>query len=184
MAKTMRRIVIVAILLILIAGAACVALFTCSAGTPLEGARTATLNTVIEQTGVKDRIKTALADKASDIAAEYGVPEELLDAGIDMLAIEDWKVTELPADATVAKTVEMDVGGSPVQVTTYDDKSIVSLRGEGKLNTYGQTITFEVPESAQGLADLLPYLDAAEEIGVAELIGNLMPSADSAADEA
>ena len=179
MAKTMRRIVIAAILLILIAGAACVALFTCSAGTPLEGARTATLNTVIEQTGVKDRMKAELNSKASEIADQYGVPAELLNAGIDMLDIESWKVVDTPTNATVKKTVEMDVSGSPVQITTYDDDSILSIRGEGKLNTYGQTITFEIPESAQSVASLLPYLDTAEEIDAADLIGSLIPSANA-----
>lgn len=180
MAKTMRRIVIVAILLIALAGIACFALLNCSAGTPLESARTATLNTIIDQTGVKDRIKTELANKAGDIASEYGVPEEILDAGIDMLAIDDWKVVDTPSKAKVDKTVEMDVGESVVQVTTYDDDSIVSIKGDGKLNTFGQTITFEVPESARGAANLLSYIDAAEELGVDTLIGNLIPSGDAA----
>lgn len=176
MAKSMRRIVIVAILLIALAGAACFAVLICSTDTPFEGARTATLNTIIDNTGVKDRVKTALSNKASDVAEKYGVPEELVDAGMDMLAIEDWKVTETPANAAVEKTVEMDVGGSPVQITTYDDKSIVSLKGEGKLNTFGQTITFKIPESAQGIADLLPYLDATEDVEAADLISRLIGS--------
>ena len=177
-AKTMKRIVIAAILLIVIAAAACIALVTCSTGTPLESARSSVLNTVIDTSGVKDRIEAGLKNRASSLAEEYGIPEEILDAGIDMLAIDKWKVTNAPSDAQVKKTVEIDLDGSPVQITTYDDDSIVSIKGEGKLNTFGQTITFEVPESAQGLANLLPYYDAAEEVGALDAINSLIHSSE------
>ena len=174
MAKTMKRIVITAIILILLAAIACCGVAFCSSGTVFENARTAAINNVINTTGIKDTIDASLRSKASELAAQYGIPEQLLDGGIDMLSIQDWEVVNTPTDATVDKTVELDYEGSPIQITTYDDPSIISVKGEGQLNTYGQTITFSVPESAQGIPKLLPYLDAAEEIGAAELVQKLI----------
>ena len=172
MAKTMRRIVIASIVLIALAAAACLAVYSCSVGTPLEGVRTSALNTLIDQAGVKDKIKSELETRAEETAEQYGIPVELLDAGIDMLAIEDWKVVDTPTDKGVNKTVEVDVGGNPVQVTLYDDPSLVSVKGDGAINTFGQMVTFEIPESAQTAVSMLPYIDAAEELDAASLLGS------------
>ena len=180
MAKTMRNIVIVAILLIALAAAACFALFTCSAGTPLEGARTSALNTIIDKSGVKDKVKEHLATRSQDLADQYGIPHEVVDMGVDMLAIDDWKVVDTPTDSKVKETVEFDVQGSPVQVTLYDDPSVVSLKGNGEINTFGQDITFSIPESAQTAVGILPYIDAAEDIDLPTLLGSLSGLADRA----
>lgn len=180
MAKTMRRIVIVAVLLIALAAAACFAVYKCSAGTPLEGVRTSALNTLIDQTGIKDKIKSELDRRSQSVAEEYGIPAELAEAGVEMLAIDDWKVVDTPADTEVAKTVELDVKGSPIQVTLYEDPSVVSIRGDGEINTLGQSITFEIPESAQAAVGLLPYIDAAEEIDLPSTLSTISSLLDGA----
>lgn len=158
MAKIMRRIIIVAILLIALAAAAVFALYNCSAGTPFEGLRTAALNTAIDQAGIKDRVKSALNDKATEIAESYGLPAELATAGVNALAIDEWKVVDTPTDANETNTFTFYAEGSDVRVTLYDDPSVVSIRGtDGKLNTYGQAITFQVPETVQNVSELISY---------------------------
>ena len=171
MAKTMRRIVITAILLIALAGVAVAGVYLYSSGTAIEGVRTNLLNSAIEQFGLKDQIEGNLRQRATSLAEEYGLPSDLFDGVIDSLAIDQWKVVDTPTDTASTKTVELDVEGSPIQVTLYDDPSYISIRGEGTINTFGQTITLEVPESAQSITGLLPYYDAAEEIGILDLIG-------------
>lgn len=154
MIKTMRRIVIAAILLIALAAGACLALYNCSAGTPLEGARTQALNVALEQSGIKDTIESKLRENASSLAEEYGIPSGLVDMGIDELAIQDWKIANTPTSEPTG-TIHLTYEGSPIELTTYEDPSVLSIKGEGKLNTYGQKITFSVPESVQGLSSLL-----------------------------
>ena len=173
MAKTMRRIVITALVLILLAGVACFALFTFGVGTPVEGVRTTALNTFIDKAGIKEAIKTSLSEQVGKVAEDYNIPEEITSAGIDLLAIDDWKVVDTPSSDSIKKTVEFDVDGSPVQVTLYDDPSLVSVRGYGKINTLGTTVTFEVPECAQTPVSLLPYADAAEELDVEVVLDGL-----------
>lgn len=163
----------VAILLIALAAAACFALYNCSAGTPFESVRTSALNTVIDQSGVKEKIKNQLDQKASSLAERYGLPAELADTGVDMLEVDKWKVVDTPDESTVKKTVEFDIKGSPVQVTLYDDPSVISVEGNGEINTYGQKISFEVPASAQAVVGMLPYADSSEEVDAASMVGNI-----------
>ena len=173
MRKTMKRIVVTAIVLILLAGIACVAVMASNPNSPLHNARITALNTVIDATGIKDHLRGELETRAKAAAEEYGIPQEVIDEGIDMLAIEDWRVVDNPDSTTINKTVEMDINGSLLQVTTYDDESVISIKGEGNINTFGQTISFSVPESARGLSNLLPYIEAAEELGIPELADSL-----------
>lgn len=177
MARTMRRIVLIAILLIALAGAACFALYNCSAGTPFEGVRTSALNMIIDQSGMKEKVKSELNQKANSLAERYGLPAELANFGVDMLEIEKWKVVDTPNENTAKNTVEFDVKGSPVQVTFYEDPSVISVKSEGKINTYGQKVSFEIPASAQAVVSVFPYANAAEgidEASIAEGLSNLL----------
>lgn len=162
MAKTMRRIVITAILLIVIAVGASALVLTggCSAAfsflgssNPFAGAQAAATNMVIDQSGIKDRIEGELHTYARQIADEYGIPIEILDAGIEDLAVHDWKAVEKPEGVTETGNYKVDAAGTLVGITTYDDTGIVGV------NAYGLDATLSVPESAQPYTALIPLLE-------------------------
>ncbi len=161
MAKTMRNVVIAAILMIVIAGGACALVVTggCSSafnflGTsnPFSGAQVAAQNTLIDQLGVKDRIESELYSHVNEISEATGIPAPVLNAGIAQLDIQDWEAVEKPANAKETSNFTVDADGTPVSVTTYDDTSIVTVEA------YGQEVTLGIPESAQTYSDFLPYL--------------------------
>ena len=158
--RTAVRIVTIALLLILAAGAACAVLVTCTANTPFEGARVTAINTFLDKTGAKTHIESELHAQADKISEQTGLPVEVVNSGIEMLDIEDWEVTTLPADAVSVGTFETAYKGKTVKVTTYEDASYVTV------GVYGQSITFDVPESAQMLTKMAPYLHSAEDLGL------------------
>ena len=158
--KTAARIVTVAVLLILIAGAACAVLVTCTANTPLEGARVTAINTFLDNIGAKTHIESELHAQADKISEQTGLPVEVVNTGIEMLDIEDWEATSLPSDAVSIGTFETDYKGQTVRVTAYEDASYLTV------DVYGQSITFDVPESAQLFTEMAPYLDSAEDLGL------------------
>ena len=161
MAKTMRNVVIACILLIVLAGCACALVMTggCSnvqipgIGNPFSGAQTAATNAVIDASGVKDRVDNELHARAQQVSEEYGIPIELLNKGIDDLAIQDWQAVEKPEGAVETGSYQVDAGGTPIGITTYDDTSIVGV------NAYGVETTLSVPESARPYASLIPLLE-------------------------
>ena len=158
--RTAVRIVTIALLLILAAGAACAVLVTCTANTPFEGARVTAINTFLDKTGAKTHIESELHAQAGKISEQTGLPVEVVNSGIEMLDIEDWEVTTLPADAVSVGTFETDYRGKTVKVTTYEDASYVTV------DAYGQSITFNVPESAQTFTEMAPYLHSAQDLGL------------------
>lgn len=162
MAKTMRNVVITAILLIVIAvgASAMVMMGGCSSAfsflgsaNPFPGAQAAATNLAIDQLGIKDRIESELHTQAQNIADEYGVPIEVLNAGIDDLAIQDWKAVAKPESVTETGNYQVDANGTSVGITTYDDNSIVGV------SAYGVDATLEVPESARPYTALIPLLE-------------------------
>ena len=156
MTKTFKRIVIAGIAFIILAVAASALVVTggCStnASNPVEGAKNSTLNAVIDASGIKGKVDSELRSKAGEIAGQVGIPQSTVDSFVDGLAIEDWQVTSLPSSATETGTYSVDADGTPAQITTYDDPSIVTI------NAYGQSITMEIPESAQSYVSLIGYL--------------------------
>lgn len=164
MARTMRNIVLTAILLIALAAAACGLVLTGGFGNvglpslgdlnPFAGAKATATNALIESSGIKDRVDSELRAHANDIAAQTGIPIETVNAGIDELAVQDWQATEKPATAVETATYSVEADGTPVDITTYDDESIVTVEA------YGQEVTLAVPESAQQFADYLPLLES------------------------
>ena len=162
MAKTMRRVVITAIVLIVIAVGASALVLTggCSqafnflgASNPFPGVQAAATNTLIDQLGIKDRIESELHKAAQQIADEYGVPIEILDKGISDLAVHEWKAVEKPAGVTETGKYEVDANGTPVGITTYNDPSVVGV------SAYGLDATLEVPESARPYTALIPLIE-------------------------
>lgn len=154
MNRTFKRIFIAAIVLIVVAaGAAALVVFGGSKA-PLEGARTATINTIIDTSGIKERIDAQLRSRAQDLSDATGIPSGIVEAAIDDLDIPSWQATVLPETATEQSQFDIEVEGAPVTVTTYDDDSVVTIEA------YDQEVTFELPESARPYLSLLGYLDA------------------------
>ena len=152
-----KRIIIVGICLILIAGIASAAVLSggCStnAGDPLEGAKVSATNTLIDLSGIKGRIDSEVRAKASEVASESGGPQAVVDNIVDSVAIEDWQATSLPPDAVETGTYDVVSDDMSAKVTTYEDPSVVTVEA------YGQTITMEVPESAQSYVPFIKYLE-------------------------
>ena len=162
--RTARRIVTMAIILILLAGLACGALIMCGSETPLAGARASAVNALLDSTGVKERLDAELRTQAERVAQQTGVPVEVLDAGIDMLDITHWEAADLPDDVAVASSFELEVEGQDVTVTAYDDPSYVTI------GAFGQEVTFDVPTSAQSFTSLAPYLDGLQGLGLEDIL--------------
>ena len=156
MAKTMRNVVITGIVMILAAAglSAAVLLGGCNgmSSESLEAARADAINAVVDNLGLKSKLDSELRSRGYEIVGEYGMPNELADQIIDSLAIEDWSVTTLPQDAVESSNVSLDVEGTPVDITTYEDTSVVTL------GAYGQKVTFSVPQSAQVYVPYVRYL--------------------------
>lgn len=106
-------------------------------------AKAAVANAALDMGGVKDKMQDALESNRRTIAAATGLTDEQVDAMIDDLDIASWQATPLPADATPAHTVDGASAGIDGSITTYDDPTYITVEA------YGQTITLEVPESAQ-----------------------------------
>lgn len=107
------------------------------------------LNAVLDATGAKSKIESALRANAGTIASQLGVDESTVDSAIDSLDIPDWEVASLPEDAVATQTVPVEYDGTDAQVTLYDDDSYVTL------SAYGQDVTLAVPESARSSLDYL-----------------------------
>lgn len=159
--KTAVRIVTLAIIFILAAGAACLGLVTCGSQTPLEGARVAAINTLLDKTGAKQRLESELYAKADAIAEETGIPVELVNTGIGMANVTEWKAVSLPADVTETAKFETKFRDQALSLTTYDDPSLVTV------GIWGQSICFEVPDSTQTFTKIAPYVSSLSDLGSA-----------------
>ena len=161
----MKRIVALAIIFILLAGVAVFGLTLCSSDTPFESLRTDTVNTLLEKTGVKQRLENELYAKAEKFAEDTGIPVGLVDEAVSMVDITNWKAVPLPDDAVENGSVSADIDGQHYELTTYEDPSYVTV------SAYGQVLTFEVPESAQTFTRYGPYLSQVQDWGITELLG-------------
>lgn len=118
-----------------------------------EEAKATATNAALDMSGLKDRVRDTLEANRDGIAQTAGLSSAEFDAAIDGLAIDSWKAAPLPADAQPAVTYDGAFAGVEGAVTTYDDPGYVTVEA------YGQTVTFQVPESAQAY---LPYLASAQ----------------------
>ncbi len=125
-------------------------------GNPLEqfanDTKTSLINTAIDASGVKGTIKNELNSRSEQIAQATGMSQEQVNSAINDLAIDDWTATTLPDTATPTASYNGDNFGVDGTLTTYDDPSYVTVEA------YGQTITFDVPASAQAYLPYLGYL--------------------------
>ena len=116
------------------------------------GVGTAAANAALDASGVKEQIESTLRSNASAIAAATGMSQSQVEAAIDNLDISSWRITTLPDDATVRGSFNTTYNGADATVTTYADPSYVTV------DALGQTLTLEVPSSAQDYVSLLSYL--------------------------
>ena len=161
MTKTFKRIIITGIVFIAIAAGAVALVMTggCSsnASSPISGFTNGALNTVIDITGVKGHVDSLLREKAGSLAEEWGVSQSVAEEVIDSLAIEDWRVTSLPADAVKTGTSTVRAKDVDVTITTYEDPGILTV------GAYGFSLTMEVPESAELYTPFLNYIQYFQE---------------------
>ena len=115
-------------------------------------AKNAAANAALDASGAKNRVQEALDAHVSDIAAATGLSTAEVQKGIDDLAVQEWKVTDLPASAQAEVTISASAAGVDGTLTVYDDPSYVTV------NAYGQNLTLEVPESARQYMGYLAYL--------------------------
>ena len=157
MAKTVRNVATtgIAFVLVVVGLSIAVLLGGCGGISPesLDAARADAANAIIENMNLKSKLDAELRTQGHEIVGQFGMPNELADQVIDSLAIQDWEVTVLPQDASQASNITVDVEGTPVEITTYEDNSIVTV------GAYGQEITFSVPESAQVYIPYVHYLE-------------------------
>ena len=157
MTAPFKRIIAVGIILIVITIGLSLFVVTggCTKGyAPLDNARNGVINTVIDASGVNDRIDSALRAKGAEIAEEYNSPPAMVTKVIDDLDIKDWKAVTLPENSKQTGTYSFTYENTPIQLTTYEDPSVVTVVA------YDQTVTMEVPESARS------YVSLAEDLGV------------------
>lgn len=121
-------------------------------GEAASSAKNAALNAALDVSGAKDRVQEALESHVGDIAAATGLSTTAVEQGIDQLAVKDWEVATLPDSAQETGTHSGSAAGISGTVTTYDDPSYVTVEA------YGQTVTLQVPESAQPYLGYLSYL--------------------------
>lgn len=155
MNSTFKRIIIVGIAMIAIAGAAVALVLTggCSGqAQPLEDVKNNAVNFAIESSGIKDKVDAKLRSEAGVLAEELGIPQSVVNEMVDEIDVKNWQATTLPADAVETGSFDVDIEGTPTTVTTYEDPSIVTV------NAYGQSVTMAVPESAQEYTSMLKYL--------------------------
>ena len=157
--KTAVRIVTLAIVFILIAAAACLGLVMCSSETPLDGFRTTAINELLDRSGAKERLEAEMYEHAEEVAQSAGIPVELVNTGIEMLDVTEWRAVELPTDAEETATFRTEYRNQPVTLTTYDDLSLVTLE------VWNQSVSFKVPESTQTFTSLAPYASSLMDLG-------------------
>lgn len=112
-------------------------------------AQAGAVNAVLDASGAKGAVQDALDANVGTIANALGVTVGDATAIVDNLAVESWTATTLPSTVTATSVVDGSSLGIDGTVTLYDDPNYATI------DAYGQTITFEVPDSAQ---QYLPYL--------------------------
>lgn len=139
----------IAILSVAIIGIIGVGVFISQTGGDLE---TTATNAAIDVSGIKQKAEDKLKENREEIAAATGLSLDQVDAAIVDLDIGSWKATVLPSNAQSTGSFETSYGGMSGTVTTYTDPSYVTVESSG------QTITLEVPDSAQSYLAYLSYL--------------------------
>lgn len=121
---------------------------------PIAGIRAASMNALIDMSGLKDKAATALHDNLNSISAATGLSEADCAQIIYSLDVPSWEATVLPNSVEEAGSLSGDYAGIEGTITFYNDPEYVTI------DAYGQNVTMRIPESAQAY---LPYLQLAEQ---------------------
>lgn len=109
-------------------------------------------NAALDAIGIKGKANEMLHENAGRIAEATGIPKLMVDRMIDELDIESWQLTTLPKSATPTGTTTVDYNGTKLDLTIYDDPSVVTV------GTDMGDITLAVPSSVQGTISFLKNL--------------------------
>lgn len=120
---------------------------------PIAGIKAASMNALIDMSGLKDKAATALHDNLGSISAATGLSEADCAQIIYSLDVPSWEAAVLPNSAEKAGSLSGDYAGIEGTITFYDDPEYITI------DAYGQNVTMRIPESAQAY---LPYLQLAE----------------------
>lgn len=123
------------------------------AGKAAEKAQNEAVNKLVDQTGLKEAAVQELHAHAEDIAYATGLDSSMVDYVIDSMNIPSWQTTTLPEDAYATTSVPFTYEGTNATLTTYDDPGYMTVEA------YGQSVTFAVPEGAQGCIGYLSYVN-------------------------
>lgn len=118
----------------------------------MDEAGTGAANAALDATGIKKQADTMLRENAGHIAEMTGIPEPMVKGMIDDLDVQSWQVTNLPPNAVATGSAQVDYQGVAVELTAYDDPSVVTV------HTDMGAVTLAVPESAQSTVKYLQYL--------------------------
>lgn len=121
---------------------------------PIAGIRAASMNALIDVSGLKSKAASALHDNLDTISAATGLSEADCAQIVYSLDVQNWEAAVLPNSAVELGSISGSYAGFDGTLTYYDDPEYVTV------DAYGQTVTMKIPESAQ---TYLPYLQLAEE---------------------
>lgn len=121
---------------------------------PIAGIRAASMNALIDVSGLKSKAASALHDNLDTISAATGLSEADCAQIVYSLDVQNWEAAVLPNSAEELGSISGSYAGFDGTLTYYDDPEYVTV------DAYGQTVTMKIPESAQ---TYLPYLQLAEE---------------------
>ncbi|MEG0323988.1 MAG: hypothetical protein RR547_06025 [Raoultibacter sp.] len=116
---------------------------------PIANVRAASMNALIDASGLKDKAMRAMHDNLDVISTTTGLSEADCAQIIYGLDIKSWEATVLPNAAEEEGTLSGHYAGIDGTVTFYNDPEFVTV------DAYGQSVTMRIPESAQAY---LPYL--------------------------
>lgn len=121
---------------------------------PIAGMRAASMNALIDMSGVKDKAASALHDNLDSLSAATGLSEADCAQIVYSLDVQNWEAAVLPNSAEEIGSISGDYAGIEGTITYYDDPEYITV------NAYGQNVTLRIPESAQAY---MPYLQLAEQ---------------------
>ena len=121
---------------------------------PIAGIKAASMNALIDVSGLKDKAANALHDNLDSISAATGLSEADCAQIVYSLDIQNWEAAVLPNAAEEAGSLSGSYAGIDGTITYYDDPEYITV------NAYGQNVTMRTPESAQAY---LPYLQYADQ---------------------
>ncbi len=149
--KTIRNIIITLVVVVIIVVVA-IAVISNDETNPLNGLANeakATATNSIMDTGIAGQIEDLINSHVDDIANITGLSTSQIESAVEDLNIDEWTAISLPDGAVATRTVDANAYGIDGTITLYEDPSYITLEA------FGQTITFEIPESAQALLSFL-----------------------------